>query len=47
MDTILLGRRTCPKCGEPFIIENNLARMMKNPNASVKPAKNARKSGRR
>lgn len=51
MDTVKFGQRTCPKCGERFIIENNMPRMLddglKKPNASVKPAKNARKSGRR
>jgi hypothetical protein len=48
MDVIKFGQRTCPKCGEPFIIENNLPQMpddsLKKPNQSVKPARNARKS---
>ncbi len=48
MDRIILARRTCPRCEQEFIIENNMPRMlddgMKKPNASVKPVKNARKS---
>jgi len=51
MDKIVFRRRTCPKCGNQFISENNLPQIpddgQKKPNASVKPAKNARKSGRR
>jgi|SRR5580658_368233 uncharacterized protein YbaR (Trm112 family) len=50
MDAIKFSQRTCPKCGKSFIIEDNLPRMLdesqKKPNASVKPGKNARKSGR-
>jgi uncharacterized protein YbaR (Trm112 family) len=48
MDVIKFGQRRCPKCGKRFVIENNVPRMMddslKKPNASVKPAKNVRKS---
>jgi uncharacterized protein YbaR (Trm112 family) len=45
---VINGRRTCPKCGKQFVIENNVPRMLdgaqKKPNTSVKPVKNARKS---
>jgi uncharacterized protein YbaR (Trm112 family) len=47
---ITFGQRTCPKCRKEFIIENNMPRMqddrLKRPNQSVKPARNARKSGK-
>ncbi|MGA7629276.1 MAG: hypothetical protein WCB11_00835 [Terriglobales bacterium] len=50
MDAIKFSQRTCPKCGKQFIIEDNVPRKPddspKKPNASVKPAKNARKSGK-
>jgi len=50
MDTIKFWQRTCPKCGKQFVIENNVPRKpddgLKKPSASVKPAKNARKSAK-
>jgi len=50
MDKIIFGRRTCPTCRKQFIMDNNVPRIpddsLKKPNTSVKPAKNARKSGK-
>jgi hypothetical protein len=49
MDIIKFGQRTCPACRRQFIIEHNVPRKLddsqKKPNASVKPVRNARKSG--
>jgi uncharacterized protein YbaR (Trm112 family) len=48
MGKIILGRRTCPRCEQEFMIDNNVPRLpddgMKKPNTSVKPVKNARRS---
>jgi hypothetical protein len=50
MDKIILGRPTCPRCAKEFMIDNNVPRKpedgMKKQNTSVKPVKNAPKSGR-
>jgi len=47
MDRILLARRTCPKCGKEFLIENEVARKpdSKKPSGSVTGIK-VRKSGK-
>jgi transposase-like protein len=43
MDTIRLSRRTCPKCGKEFLIENDVAKKpdgrLKKPSGSVKPVR--------
>jgi len=43
MDRILLSRRTCPKCGQEFLIENDVAKKpdggLKKPGGSVKPVR--------
>jgi hypothetical protein len=36
MDRILPSRRTCPKCGKEFLIENDVP---KKPSGSVKPVR--------
>jgi DNA-directed RNA polymerase subunit M/transcription elongation factor TFIIS len=50
MDTILMSRRNCPKCGNEFLIENDVAkkrgRQDKKPSGSVKPIKTAQRSGK-
>jgi len=47
MDRILLARRTCPKCGKEFLIENDVPRNpdSKKPSGSVGLTK-AKKSNR-
>jgi hypothetical protein len=51
MDVIKFGERSRPKCGKQFIIEYNMPRKpddsLKKPNTSVKPVRNARRSGKR
>ena len=43
MDRILLSRRTCPKCGKEFLIENDVPKKpdggLKKPSGSVKPVR--------
>jgi len=43
MARILLSRRTCPKCGKEFLIENDVPRKpdggLKKPSGSVKPVR--------
>ena len=43
MDTIVLSRRTCPKCGREFVIENDVPKKpdggLKKPSGSVKPVR--------
>jgi transposase-like protein len=41
MDKLLMSRRTCPKCGNEFLIENDVPRKLysKKPSRSVGPTK--------
>jgi transposase-like protein len=48
MERILLSRRTCPKCGKEFVIENDVPKKpdggLKKPSASVKPVRAAKRT---
>ena len=50
MNKILMSRRNCPKCGNEFLIENDvpkkLGRPDKKPSESVRPVKVAQRSGK-
>jgi DNA-directed RNA polymerase subunit RPC12/RpoP len=43
MGTIMTSRRNCPKCGQEFLIENDVPRKLeggpKKPSGSVKPVR--------
>ena len=48
MDKIFRSRRTCPKCGKEFVIENDVAKKpdggLKKPSGSVKPVRTVKRT---
>ena len=47
MGTIVMSRRNCPKCGQEFLIENDVPRTLdgglRKPGGSVKPVRGSKR----